>query len=323
MDWRSVGFDWNRARAFLVTAEAGSLSAAARALGMTQPTLGRQVAALAEELEVTLFERVGRGLVLTASGLELLEHLRPMGEAARQVSLVASGQSQAIEGRITVTASEVISAFLLPPVLLQLRREHPGIEIKVVATNAVRDLRRREADIAIRSGRPSDPALMATRVRDTPARLYATRGYLKSVGNPSSMADMSRAQFIGFSDDDRFLSGLNAMGFALTARNFAVHTENHMVLWELVKSGLGIGAIIEEVGDAEPLVERALPSLPAIPVPAWVVTHKEVHTSRRIRVVFDALVEHLGASRRAPIRTSRTKSPTSSKAGGRTKPVSR
>jgi len=88
------------------------------------------------------------------------------------------------------------------------------------------------------------------------------------------------------------------MGFALTAGNFAVHTENHMVLWELVKSGLGIGAIIEEVGDAEPLVERVLPSLPPIPVPAWVVTHKEVHTSRRVRVVFDALVAHLGSPRR-------------------------
>jgi DNA-binding transcriptional LysR family regulator len=318
-----VGFDWNRARAFLVTAESGSLSAAARALGMTQPTLGRQVAALAEELEVTLFERVGRGLVLTASGLELLEHLRPMGAAARQVSLVASGQSQAIEGRITVTASEVISAFLLPPILLQLRREHPGIEVKVVATNAVRDLRRREADIAIRSGRPSDPALTATRVRDTPARLYATPGYLKSIGNPSRVADMSRAQFIGFSDDDRFLTGLNAMGFALTTRNFSVHTENHMVLWELVKNGLGIGAIIEEVGDAEPLVERALPSLAPIPVPAWVVTHKEVHTSRRIRVVFDALVEHLGAPRRATPMSRTKRSTSTSKSRARTKLVTR
>lgn len=299
MDWRPVNFDWNRARAFLVTAEEGSLSAAARALGLTQPTLGRQVAALEQELGVALFERVGRGLTLTPSGLDLLEHVRPMGEAAGRVSLSASGRSHAIEGSIAITASEVNAAFLLPPVLLRLRRLHPGVEIKLVATNALRDLRRREADIAIRSGRPTDPDLIATRLRDTPARLYATRGYLKQIGNPSTSDDLSRAHFIGFADDDRFLDGLNAMGFRLTAKNFPIHTENHMVLWELVKNGLGIGAIIEEVGDAEPLVERVLPSMAPIPVPTWLVTHREVHTSRRVRMVFDLLVEHLGPATRA------------------------
>jgi DNA-binding transcriptional LysR family regulator len=299
MDWRSVNFDWNRARAFLVTAEEGSLSAAARALGLTQPTLGRQVDAFEEELGVVLFERVGRGLALTAGGLDLLEHVRSMGEAATRVSLAASGQSQTIEGSICITASEVISAFLLPPILARLRRIHPGVDIKLVASNAVRDLRRREADIAIRSGRPTDPNLIATRLRDTPARLYATRSYLARIGNPTTAADLSRAEFIGFSDDDRLLNGLNALGFELTLKNFPIHTENHMVLWELVKSGLGIGVIIDEIGDAEPLVERVLPSMAPIQVPAWLVSHREVHTSRRVRMVFDLLAEHLGPSRGA------------------------
>ena len=294
MDYRSLRFDWNRARAFLVTAEEGSLSAAARALGMAQPTLGRQVAALEEELGVALFERVGRGLTLTTSGVGLLDHVRKMGESANLFSLAASGQSQTIEGSICITASEVISAFLLPPVLERLRRLHPGVEIKIVATNAIRDLRRREADIAIRSGRPTDPNLIATRLRDTPAHLYATPGYLKRIGNPKSVADFARADFIGFGDDDRFMTGLNAMGFALGPKNFPLRTENHMVLWELVKNGLGVGAIIDEIGDAEPLVTRALPAMPAIPVPAWLVAHREVHTSLRVRMVFDMLLEHFG-----------------------------
>jgi DNA-binding transcriptional LysR family regulator len=298
MDWRSVAFDWNRARAFLVTAEEGSLSAAARALGMTQPTLGRQVTALEEELGVVLFEGVGRGLTLTAGGMDLLDHVRGMGEAANRVSLTASGQSQTIEGPITITASEVISAFLLPPVLAELRRSHPGVSIKVVASNAVRDLRRREADIAIRSGKPTDPMLVATRLRDTPARLYATSAYIEKLGHPSTAADLSRADFIGFSDDDRFMHGMNALGFDLTPKNFPIHTENHMVLWELTKRGLGIGVIIDEVGDAEPLVQRVLPALPPIPVPAWLVSHREVHTSRRVRMVFDLLLAHFGPAKR-------------------------
>jgi DNA-binding transcriptional LysR family regulator len=301
MDWRSLKFDWNRARAFLVTAEEGSLSAAARALGMNQPTLGRQVRALEDELGIALFERVGRGLALTAGGLDLLEHVRKMGESAGHLVLAASGQTQTMEGSICITASEVISGFLLPPVLQRLRQLHPGVEIKLVATNAVRDLRRREADIAFRSGRPTDPQLIATRLRDTPAHLYASPAYLASIGSPTTAAGFSHASFIGFSNDEgRFLHGLNALGFRLTPKNFPVQTDNHLVLWELVKNGLGIGAIVGEVGDAEPTVQRALPSMAAIPVPAWLVAHREVHTNRRVRMVFDLLVEHFGPGRRPP-----------------------
>ena len=132
MNWQSVTFNWNRARAFLVTAEEGSLSAAARALGLTQPTLGRQVSALEAELGVTLFERVGRSLELTQSGQELLEHVRTMGEAASHISLTASGQSKSIEGHVCITATDIMSAYLLPPVLKQLRAIAPGIEIEIV-----------------------------------------------------------------------------------------------------------------------------------------------------------------------------------------------
>ena len=107
MKWQTVSFDWNQARAFLVTVEEGSLTAAARALGLTQPTLGRQVAALEDSLGVTLFDRVGRSLRLTPSGLELLDHVRSMGDAAGRVSLTASGQSQTVEGQVCITASDL------------------------------------------------------------------------------------------------------------------------------------------------------------------------------------------------------------------------
>lgn len=178
MDWRSVKFDWNRARAFLVTAEEGSLSAAARALGMTQPTLSRQVDALEEELSLVLFERAGRGLILTPSGLELLEHVRGMGEAASHVSRAASGQSQSIEGSICIAASEVYSALILPPIIQKLRREYPGISIEIVASNASSDLLRREADIAIRHVASSQPDVITKKIRDDEAFFYATHGYL-------------------------------------------------------------------------------------------------------------------------------------------------
>ncbi len=296
MDWRSVNFDWNRARAFLVTAEEGSLSAAARALGMAQPTLGRQVTALEQELGVVLFERVGRGLALTPSGLELVGHVRAMGDAASRVSLTASGQSQSIEGTIRITTTEVYAAFVLPPMIAKLRRLAPGITIEIVASNAVSDLRRREADIAIRTGRPTDPDLIAKKVKDDFAQLYATPAYLDRIGNPSSLAEFSQADFIGFDDNKPLLDGLNALGFNLTGRNFPVLTGSHLVHWDLVKQGLGVGVMQMRTGDAEPLVRRILPTMDPIEVPVWLVAHRELRTSRRVRLVFDFLFDELSTS---------------------------
>ncbi len=295
MDWRSVKFDWNRARAFLVTAEEGSLSAAARALGMAQPTLGRQVGALEEELSVVLFERVGRGLTLTPSGLELLDHVRAMGDAANRVSLSAAGQSQSIEGTVCIAASETYAAILLPPIIAKLRRAEPGIDIEIVTSNKASDLRRREADIAIRNFRPTEPDLVAKKIRDVPARLYAAPAYLERIGNPKVPYDLRHADFISIDNSGMFLKGLNALGLNLAQRNFPIFTENYLVMWELVKHGLGIGVLDGNIGDAEPLVRRALPDLGPLMFPIWLVAHREVNTSRRIRVVFDLLAEELAA----------------------------
>ena len=291
-----MNFDWNRARAFLVTAEEGSLSAAARALGLAQPTLGRQVAALEQELGVALFERLGRGLALTPSGLELVEHVRAMGDAAGRVSLTASGQSQTIEGTICITTTEVYAAFILPPIVAKLRQSAPGIVVEIVASNAVSDLRRREADIAIRNGRPTDPELVARKVKDDAAQLYASPAYLDRIGHPKSVAEFSHADFIGFDDNKPLLDGLNALGFNLTGRNFPVLTGSHLVHWEFVKQGMGVGVMQLQIGDAEPSVKRILPKMEPIEIPVWLVAHRELKTSRRVRLVFDFLFEELSAS---------------------------
>jgi DNA-binding transcriptional LysR family regulator len=293
MDWRGVRFDWNRAKAFLVTAEEGSLSAAARALGMAQPTVGRQVDALEEELGVILFERVGRGLTLTPSGVELLEQVRAMGEAANRVSLTAAGQAQTIEGKISIAASETYSAVLLPPIIARLRALEPGIRVEIVTSNQASDLRRREADIAIRNFPPTEPDLIARKIRDVPARLYATPGYLASIGNPKLPAELSRAHFINIDPTGGYMKALNGMGLNLTERNFPLVSENMLVMWELVKAGLGIGVLDGNIGDAEPLLTRVLPDFDPIVFPIWLVAHRELNTSRRVRVVFDLLAAEL------------------------------
>jgi len=291
MDWRSVKFDWNRARAFLVTAEEGSLAAAARALDMTQPTLGRQVAALEREIGVDLFSRRGRGLELTPSGMKLVEHVRTMGDAANQFSLSATGKSDIIEGNICVTSTELLSTFILPPMIQKLRQLEPGIEIEIISTNDESNLNRREADIAIRSFRPSQPELIVKKLFDAKGHLYAATTYLQRLGNPRSIAELNNANFIDIEKSGRLLSLLNAQGFNLSPHNFPVITKNHNVLWELVKHGVGICGMLEEIGDSEPLVEQVVvPSLAPITVEVWLVTHKELRTNRRVRRVFDFLV---------------------------------
>lgn len=293
MDWRSVRFDWTQARAFLVTADEGSFSAAARALGLTQPTVGRQVAALEQELGVTLFERVGGGLELTRAGLDLIEHVRTMGEAATRFSLAATGQASTLDGMVCITASEAIATYLLPPVLREIREAHPAIELEIVASNQVVDLHRREADIAVRSFRPKQPDLVALKIQDGFGHMYATPAYLASIGHPCLPEDLSRAAFFGFDRTDLMISGLNRLGLSLTAANFPIVTANHLVQWALCREGAGICMMMEEVGDLDPSVRRVLPDFPPIPVPIWLATHREVRTSRRIRVIFDLLADGL------------------------------
>ncbi|MEN0063966.1 MAG: LysR family transcriptional regulator [Myxococcota bacterium] len=288
-----MDFDWNRARAFLATADHGTLSAAGAALGLAQPTVGRQIAALEEQLGVALFERAGNRLTLTPAGLDLLEHVRAMDQAANRVVLVASGRTLSLEGRVSVSAGEAISAFLLWPVLGALRTEFPGLELDIVATNDTSDLLRREADIAIRNFQPEQADLVAKRLRSREGWMYATPEYLARVGVQTA-ADLSRAEFIGWNRGPELRDGLNALGLQLTLANFAVVCSSHLVQWELCKAGIGVCVMLADIGDVEPRVVRILPDqIPAVPVQMWLTTHREVKTSARVRLVYDRLAQAL------------------------------
>jgi DNA-binding transcriptional LysR family regulator len=292
MDWRSVQFDWNLARAFLVTAEEGSLSAAARALGLTQPTLSRQVAGLEEELGVTLFERVGRGLELTPSGAELLEQVRAMGDAAGNLKLTAVGQSITIEGTICISATDLVTNLVMPILVQKLRRLYPDITVELIASNTLSDLKRREADIAIRALEPADPDLIARKIGNVTGHMYASEQYLEQIGVPQSVEDLIDADFI-CDKSEMFMNIMAGCGVNLTQRNFPVSTESVITQWELVKRGLGIALLPDQLAGTEPRFHKVLPDLQPFKGPLWLVVHKELRTSRRVRVVFDFLVDEL------------------------------
>ena len=298
MNWTAITFDWNQVRAFLATLEEGSLSAAARALNLTQPTLGRQVAALEEDLGVTLFERSGRQWLPTPAALEVAEHVRDMAEAATRFSLAANGQSQSIEGVVKVSATEMYAVQVLPAFIEALRADHPGIVIDVVATNALSDLRRREADIAIRNTEPTDPEMIARRLADETGGLFATPEFIQTHGPFHSLAGLKDAPFIGVGQIGALLQALQERGVPITEDSFVTRSESHLVHWELARRGVGFGLNSWGMGALTPGMEPVLPDQMSFAFPVWLVAPRELKTNRRVRLVYDALAAHLGAMER-------------------------
>lgn len=302
MNWQAMSFDWNQVRAFLATAEEGSFSAAARVLKTTQPTIGRQIAALETALGVTLVERSARGLDLTQAGRDLLEHVRAMGEAATLISMAAARDSQDLTGEVTITASDLMAAAILPARLDALRQAAPSLRLRIVSANDIRNLTRREADIAIRHVRPTQPDLIARHVGDYRANLYAAGAYLDRAGRPRTPREVAAHAFIGNPDPhpDRLQTALHDLGIPVAAEAFVMTSDSYVVVWDLVKAGHGIAMLPEVLGETTPGIEKVLPSLPSLTFPVWLVTHRELRTNRRIRAVFDHLARALAGDGHAP-----------------------
>jgi len=289
------GFDWNHMRAFVATAETGSFSEAARRLHTTQPTIGRQIAALEDRLAVTLFERIGHKLRITPTGIELLHHARRMDGAAQDIGRIAFGQSNAAGGRVVITATDLYAHRVLAPLLPELRQAAPDIQIVIAASNDRFDLQKREADIALRNGDPVEPELVQTRLPDGLGKYYAARSFVAEFGPFDRVEDAVRGAFIDIDTDDRWMDFLNSMGMNLTPDHFACQTDSLNLMWDMVKSGMGIGPCDARIGDAEPQVQAVFETLKPMPIPTWLMVHRDVRTNRRVRTVFDFLVERLSA----------------------------
>ncbi|MCG8491596.1 MAG: LysR family transcriptional regulator [Sneathiellales bacterium] len=292
-DWKAANFDWNKAKAFLVAAEEKSFSSAARSLNLTQSTLGRQIAALEDELGIVLFERIGGGVEITPSGLDLIECVRDMAEAANKLSLIASGKSELISGRVSITCSEAFSAFVLPDFIEEIRNQQPGIIVEIVSSNETKDLKRREADIAIRNHPSKHLDLIAKKVKSSPAYLYASTDFIEEHGPFDDVKSLRDMNFVGLPDNSNWITVLQDMGLEIDESNFTVVTESHLVHWSIVKKGMAIGVMPEIAARNEVNVKKILKDLPGIPMETWVVSHRELKKNKRIRFVYDSLVEYL------------------------------
>jgi DNA-binding transcriptional LysR family regulator len=286
--------DWTLLRAFLEVAGSGSLSRAAVALGSSQPTLSRQIAQLEAQLGHALFERTTRGVRLTEAGAALQVPAERMREHAHQFALVAAGRSQTLTGKVRVTASEIFSAYVLPALLLGLRRRHPEIQIELVASNSIENLLEREADIALRMVKPTQSALVARRLADQPLAMYAHRDYIARRGLPTP-ENMLAHEWVGYDRSDQMLRGFRAAGMSVSPALFGFRCDNQIVAWQAVLAGLGIGVTTQRVAALSPQVVRVLPELPIPPLPLWLTAHRELRGTPRLKVVFDAFANALKA----------------------------
>ncbi|MDP2449862.1 MAG: LysR family transcriptional regulator [Polaromonas sp.] len=282
-------FDWRLVRSFLAALDQGSLLAAARVLSASQPTIGRHIAELEAQLGVLLFERTGRGLLPTATALQLAESARAMDNAANELARNVSGLEPGISGTVRITASQPVACFVLPPILAQMRLALPDIQVELVASNAVSNLLRREADIALRMVQPDQASLVVKRIAKVTLGTYAHRDYLRRRGTPKQPQDLLNHELVGSDRDEAILKGMAGFGLPVTREAFAFRCDDLIAYWEAVRAGLGIGFIADYLAATDRNVVAVLPMIKVPPIPIWLTVHREIRTSRRIRAVYDFL----------------------------------
>lgn len=291
-----ASFDWNLLRVLGAVIEDGSLTAAARRLGSSQPTLSRQLRALEAALGAPLFERTARRLKPSATALALAEPAARMAAAAQACAFAAhdaAARAGSLAGTVRLTASQVVSAHVLPPVLADLARKHPEVQVELVARDTLDNLLEREADIAVRMVRPTQGALITRHLADWPLGFYVHRDLLAGDAVAPTPDRLDTLRWIGMDQQTTLVDGFRAAGYAIDRRFFGLRCDNPLVDLEAVRAGVGVGLLLQPLARRLPELQPVLPGLPLPVLPVWLTAHRELRTSRRLRVVFDALAAAL------------------------------
>jgi len=304
--------EWHLFRSFLAVMREGSLSGAARTLAKTQPTVGRQIAALEECLGVSLFTRSLDGLAPTEAALRLIGAAETMAAAAEAAERAASGEADADSGTVRITASDVIGGEVLPAILARFHKRHPRIALELVLTNRNEDLLRGEADIAVRMVRPTQDALIAKRIGPVDIGLYAHRRYLKARATPLGMEDLRSHALIGFDRDPAPARALALSGVTLSRNDLAFRCDSDHAQLAALRAGFGIGICQLGIARRDKNLVPVLHSRLLFSLDMWLAMHRDLRNSRRIRLLFGHLAQELAgysrSSRRDPCAASRGQS---------------
>lgn len=281
--------DWSLVQAFLAVAETGSLSAAARSLKASQPTLGRQIKAIETQLGATLFHRQARGFALTETGAALVAPASAMRDAMLQITLTAAGREAKLAGTVRITASMATSLYHLPQIVADIRIAEPDIAIELAPSDDSRNLLFREADIAVRMYRPKQLDLVAQHIGDIPLGVFAAKSYVARRGLPTGNQDLMAHDFVGFDANPAIIEGFRAAGFPVDRDWFKVRCDDNATYWNLVRAGCGIGFAQTSLGRDDPDIVEIDLGFPIPPLPIWLTAHEAMRQTPRVRRVWDML----------------------------------
>lgn len=296
MSFESLTVDWSHIQSFLAVAETGSLSAAAEILGQSQPTIGRHIKALEAQLDVELFHRHARGLTLTQIGEDMRAPAEEMRASMVTIALTAETQSTTSTGTVRLASSLFVAHHILPPIIAELRLEHPNIQLVVIPSDSSENLLFREADIAIRMYRPDQLELIARHIADIEMGTFAAHSYLSRRGRPERAEDLWGHDLVGYDTSTLIIDTMRALGWSAVAENFAVRCDNHPAYWQMVRTGCGIGFTQATVGRADPLVEELDLDIDIPPLPVWLTAHQGVRKAPRVDAIWKSLDEKLSTA---------------------------
>ncbi|MCP8882630.1 LysR family transcriptional regulator [Devosia sp. XJ19-1] len=285
--------DWALWRSFAAVISEGSLSGAARSLGLSQPTVGRHIETLEADLGLTLFERSLTGLKPNPTALRLHDPVRAAQAALAEAAILAAGAQDDGAGTVRITASTMISNYVLPEILASVRSLHPRIAIETAPSDSAENLLMREADIAIRMFRPTQLELVTRHLGDIALVPVAHERYLARRGRPTTLDELWQHDLIGFDRSDAIIAHARTLGFTISRDHFVLRSDDQTHLWELIRAGLGIGFGQENLARRTPGLAVLPLDLAVPPLPVWLTTHRELFTSHRIRAIYDAVAEGL------------------------------
>ncbi|MGR9164636.1 LysR family transcriptional regulator [Rhizobium leguminosarum] len=288
----SIEPSWDFYRSFLTVLQQGSLSAAARELGLTQPTIGRHVDALELAIGAELFTRSPNGLLPTDAALALKPYAETLAATTAALLRTASGQRDRVTGTVRVSASEVIAVEVLPAILGPLQETYPELQIELSASDTIEDLVNREADIAVRMAEPQQDALAVRRIGDIPLGFHAHRRYLERYGIPQTLADLANHRLIGFDRQTAYVR-MVMKRYAVPGIEFSFRSDSNLAQLSAIRAGVGIGICQTGLARENPDLVHILPDAFSIPLGTWVAMHESLKSSPRCRATFDVLVKGL------------------------------
>jgi DNA-binding transcriptional LysR family regulator len=287
--------NWDLYRSLLAVLDHGSLSAAARELGLTQPTLGRHVEALEEALGQQLFTRSQQGLAPSETALALKPFLEMLAATSASLVRAAADIKGRVSGTVRISASEMIGVEVLPFIIARLQQDHPDLEVELSTTDALEDVLNREVDVAVRMTEPTQKALIARHVGAIPLGMFAHKRYLERYGYPASWDDLADHRFIGYDRQGAFARGFMRLIPAVEQARFTVRADSNLAQFSAVKAGSAIGICQVNLAWEIPDLVQLFADEFRLPLQTWIVMHEDLRASARCRATFDALVRGLGA----------------------------